>query len=138
MDNCKHLNTIKKWNHSILNPQKWMCYVCGTTESVWVCIWSNCYWPIVCPRLLFLSLFLRLKKKATCQRSTIEIDTRRKIKNFFSSLTTYVFLPGEINQVETYHLHNGSRNFGQSIVVNLKILYLSLVAKIMTRTVYLW
>lgn len=38
MDNCKHLNTIKKWNHSILNPQKWMCYVCGTTESVWACL----------------------------------------------------------------------------------------------------
>ncbi|XP_061167152.1 ubiquitin carboxyl-terminal hydrolase 44-like [Saccostrea echinata] len=38
MDNCKHLSAIKKWSHSILNPQKWMCYACGTTESVWACL----------------------------------------------------------------------------------------------------
>ncbi|XP_048729177.2 ubiquitin carboxyl-terminal hydrolase 44-like isoform X2 [Ostrea edulis] len=38
MDNCKHLSVIKKWSHSILNPQKWMCYACGTTESVWACL----------------------------------------------------------------------------------------------------
>nr|XP_022323402.1 ubiquitin carboxyl-terminal hydrolase 44-like [Crassostrea virginica] len=38
MENCKHLSAIKKWSHSILNPQKWMCYACGTTESVWACL----------------------------------------------------------------------------------------------------
>ncbi|KAK3101502.1 hypothetical protein FSP39_004057 [Pinctada imbricata] len=38
MESCKHLSKIKKWNHSILDPQKWMCYVCGTTESVWACL----------------------------------------------------------------------------------------------------
>lgn len=50
MDNCKHLNTIKKWNHSILNPQKWMCYVCGTTESVWVCSWNKSLNCIIIPQ----------------------------------------------------------------------------------------
>lgn len=39
MENCKHVTKIRaKWNHSILNPQKWMCYICGTTETVWACL----------------------------------------------------------------------------------------------------
>ncbi|CAG2250294.1 USP44_49 [Mytilus edulis] len=39
MDNCKHVTKIRpNWNHSCLNPQKWLCYICGTTESVWACL----------------------------------------------------------------------------------------------------
>ncbi|KAJ8321432.1 hypothetical protein KUTeg_001019 [Tegillarca granosa] len=39
MENCKHISRFRpKWNQSLLNPQKWMCYVCGTTESVWACL----------------------------------------------------------------------------------------------------
>ena len=37
MDNCKHVPRISPArDHSILNPQKWLCVECGTTESVWV------------------------------------------------------------------------------------------------------
>ena len=37
MDKCKHVPKIRPaWDHSILNPEKWMCYVCRETESVWV------------------------------------------------------------------------------------------------------
>ena len=38
MDNCRHVGhmTIAK-DHSVLNPEKWQCDVCYTTESVWVC-----------------------------------------------------------------------------------------------------
>ncbi|KAK2155785.1 hypothetical protein LSH36_231g01000 [Paralvinella palmiformis] len=36
MDNCKHVIKMKPArDHSVLNPQKWHCMVCGTTESVW-------------------------------------------------------------------------------------------------------
>ncbi|KAK3591917.1 hypothetical protein CHS0354_005136 [Potamilus streckersoni] len=39
MDHCKHVSKIRPaWNTSILNPQKWLCYVCGTTESAWACL----------------------------------------------------------------------------------------------------
>ncbi|XP_002734273.1 ubiquitin carboxyl-terminal hydrolase 44-like [Saccoglossus kowalevskii] len=39
MDNCKHVSKLRlAQNHSILNPQKWLCLVCGTTESVWACL----------------------------------------------------------------------------------------------------
>ncbi|XP_014681109.1 PREDICTED: ubiquitin carboxyl-terminal hydrolase 44-like [Priapulus caudatus] len=41
MDKCKHVTKFNLGdNHSILNPQKWVCIVCGTTESVWACL--NC------------------------------------------------------------------------------------------------
>ncbi|OWF47359.1 ubiquitin carboxyl-terminal hydrolase 44-like [Mizuhopecten yessoensis] len=42
METCHHLSKCrpKGSNCSILNPQKWMCYICGTTESVWACL--NC------------------------------------------------------------------------------------------------
>ncbi|XP_060068229.1 ubiquitin carboxyl-terminal hydrolase 44-like [Ylistrum balloti] len=42
METCSHLSKCRpKWsNCSIINPQKWMCYICGTTESVWACL--NC------------------------------------------------------------------------------------------------
>ncbi|XP_074660354.1 ubiquitin carboxyl-terminal hydrolase 44-like isoform X2 [Tubulanus polymorphus] len=39
MDNCKHVVKINPArDHSILNPQKWLCNTCGTTESVWACL----------------------------------------------------------------------------------------------------
>ncbi|XP_033101370.1 ubiquitin carboxyl-terminal hydrolase 44-like [Anneissia japonica] len=39
MDRCKHVSKLRlAQNHSILNPQKWLCCVCGTTESVWACL----------------------------------------------------------------------------------------------------
>ncbi|CAH1787305.1 unnamed protein product [Owenia fusiformis] len=41
MDTCKHVDRLNPANdHSILNPQKWMCADCATTESVWACL--NC------------------------------------------------------------------------------------------------
>ncbi|XP_069133795.1 ubiquitin carboxyl-terminal hydrolase 44-like [Argopecten irradians] len=42
METCHHLSKCRpKWSScSIINPQKWMCYICGTTESVWACL--NC------------------------------------------------------------------------------------------------
>lgn len=37
MDNCRHVYRLSpSRDHSILNPQKWLCAQCGTTESVWV------------------------------------------------------------------------------------------------------
>ncbi|CAH1266367.1 USP44 [Branchiostoma lanceolatum] len=39
MDKCKHvLKQRLAEDHSILNPQKWSCGICGTTESVWACL----------------------------------------------------------------------------------------------------
>ncbi|XP_064634979.1 ubiquitin carboxyl-terminal hydrolase 44-like isoform X2 [Lineus longissimus] len=39
VDNCKHVIKVNPArDHSILNPQKWLCNVCGTTESVWACL----------------------------------------------------------------------------------------------------
>ncbi|XP_013409004.1 ubiquitin carboxyl-terminal hydrolase 44 [Lingula anatina] len=39
MDSCRHINRVKvSQDHSILNPQKWLCAECGTTESVWACL----------------------------------------------------------------------------------------------------
>ncbi|XP_048241529.1 ubiquitin carboxyl-terminal hydrolase 44-like [Haliotis rufescens] len=39
MDVCRHLNSVRlALNHSILNPEKWLCAMCGTTESVWACL----------------------------------------------------------------------------------------------------
>ncbi|XP_071955412.1 ubiquitin carboxyl-terminal hydrolase 44-like [Antedon mediterranea] len=39
MDRCKHVSKLRlAQNHSILNPQKWLCDRCGTTESVWACL----------------------------------------------------------------------------------------------------
>lgn len=41
MDKCKHVGRLRlAQDHSIVNPQKWHCMVCNTTESVWACL--NC------------------------------------------------------------------------------------------------
>ncbi|KAG9345766.1 hypothetical protein JZ751_008910 [Albula glossodonta] len=39
MDRCKHIGRLRlAQDHSILNPQKWHCVDCNTTESVWACL----------------------------------------------------------------------------------------------------
>ncbi|CAL8386125.1 unnamed protein product [Gadus morhua 'NCC'] len=39
MDRCKHVGRLRLApDHSILNPQKWHCLDCNTTESVWACL----------------------------------------------------------------------------------------------------
>uniref|UniRef100_A0A8C9T4K8 Ubiquitin carboxyl-terminal hydrolase n=1 Tax=Scleropages formosus TaxID=113540 RepID=A0A8C9T4K8_SCLFO len=39
MDRCKHVGRLRlAQDHSILNPQKWHCVDCNTTESVWACL----------------------------------------------------------------------------------------------------
>uniref|UniRef100_A0A672Q3R1 Ubiquitin carboxyl-terminal hydrolase n=1 Tax=Sinocyclocheilus grahami TaxID=75366 RepID=A0A672Q3R1_SINGR len=39
MDRCKHVDRLRlSQDHSILNPQKWHCMDCNTTESVWACL----------------------------------------------------------------------------------------------------
>jgi len=39
MDNCRHVTALTvSADSSVLNPQKWACQICGTTESVWVSI----------------------------------------------------------------------------------------------------
>ncbi|XP_017271390.1 ubiquitin carboxyl-terminal hydrolase 49 [Kryptolebias marmoratus] len=39
MDRCKHVGRLRlSQDHSILNPQKWHCVECSTTDSVWACL----------------------------------------------------------------------------------------------------
>ncbi|XP_051060575.1 ubiquitin carboxyl-terminal hydrolase 49 isoform X2 [Phodopus roborovskii] len=39
MDRCKHVGRLRlAQDHSILNPQKWCCLECSTTESAWACL----------------------------------------------------------------------------------------------------
>ncbi|KAM5287899.1 ubiquitin carboxyl-terminal hydrolase 44 [Ctenodactylus gundi] len=39
MNKCKHIGQLElAQDHSILNPQKWHCVDCNTTESVWACL----------------------------------------------------------------------------------------------------
>ncbi|XP_058480805.1 ubiquitin carboxyl-terminal hydrolase 44 [Solea solea] len=39
MDRCKHVGRLRLApDHSILNPQKWHCVDCNTTESMWACL----------------------------------------------------------------------------------------------------
>lgn len=39
MDRCKHVGRLRlAQDHSILNPQKWHCMECNTTESMWACL----------------------------------------------------------------------------------------------------
>lgn len=39
MDRCKHVGRLRLApDHSILNPQKWHCVDCNTTESIWACL----------------------------------------------------------------------------------------------------
>lgn len=39
MDRCKHVGRLRLGqDHSTLNPQKWLCADCGTSESVWACL----------------------------------------------------------------------------------------------------
>ncbi|XP_071795959.1 ubiquitin carboxyl-terminal hydrolase 44-B-like [Asterias amurensis] len=39
MDKCIHIKKLRlAHNHCVFNPQKWLCKVCGTTESVWACL----------------------------------------------------------------------------------------------------
>lgn len=39
MERCKHVVRLRLGqDHSILNPQKWRCVDCDTTESVWACL----------------------------------------------------------------------------------------------------
>ncbi|KAM9444534.1 ubiquitin carboxyl-terminal hydrolase 49 [Clarias gariepinus] len=39
MERCKHVVRLRVGqHHSILNPQKWRCVDCDTTESVWACL----------------------------------------------------------------------------------------------------
>ncbi|KAB0379130.1 hypothetical protein FD755_010708 [Muntiacus reevesi] len=39
MDKCQHIGQLRlAQDHSILNPQKWHCVDCNTTESIWACL----------------------------------------------------------------------------------------------------
>uniref|UniRef100_H3D559 Ubiquitin carboxyl-terminal hydrolase n=1 Tax=Tetraodon nigroviridis TaxID=99883 RepID=H3D559_TETNG len=39
MDRCKHVGRLRlASDHSILNPQKWHCVDCNTSESIWACL----------------------------------------------------------------------------------------------------
>ncbi|XP_030231134.1 ubiquitin carboxyl-terminal hydrolase 49 [Gadus morhua] len=39
MDRCKHVGRLRLGhNHSILNPQKWQCVDCSSTDSLWACL----------------------------------------------------------------------------------------------------
>ncbi|XP_066109222.1 ubiquitin carboxyl-terminal hydrolase 44 [Saccopteryx bilineata] len=39
MDQCKHIGQLQlAQDHSILNPQKWHCVNCNTTELIWACL----------------------------------------------------------------------------------------------------
>uniref|UniRef100_A0A2K6USN9 Ubiquitin carboxyl-terminal hydrolase n=1 Tax=Saimiri boliviensis boliviensis TaxID=39432 RepID=A0A2K6USN9_SAIBB len=39
MDKCKHVGQLQlAQDHSILDPQKWHCEDCNTTESIWACL----------------------------------------------------------------------------------------------------
>ncbi|KAB5536727.1 hypothetical protein PHYPO_G00110750 [Pangasianodon hypophthalmus] len=39
MERCKHVVRLRLGqDHSILNPQKWRCVDCNTTESMWACL----------------------------------------------------------------------------------------------------
>lgn len=39
MDRCKHVGRLRLApDHSIVNPQKWHCVDCNTTESIWACL----------------------------------------------------------------------------------------------------
>ncbi|XP_025891332.1 ubiquitin carboxyl-terminal hydrolase 44 isoform X3 [Nothoprocta perdicaria] len=39
MDKCKHIGRLRlAQDHSILNPQKWHCVDCNSTDSVWACL----------------------------------------------------------------------------------------------------
>ncbi|XP_057242911.1 ubiquitin carboxyl-terminal hydrolase 49 [Malurus melanocephalus] len=39
MDRCKHVGRLRlAQDHSILNPQKWLCVDCHSTESLWACL----------------------------------------------------------------------------------------------------
>lgn len=39
MARCKHVEQLElAQGHSILDPQKWYCMVCNTTESLWACL----------------------------------------------------------------------------------------------------
>ncbi|XP_064417940.1 ubiquitin carboxyl-terminal hydrolase 44 [Latimeria chalumnae] len=39
MDKCKHVGRVRlAQDHSILNPQKWHCVDCNTTDSMWACL----------------------------------------------------------------------------------------------------
>ncbi|XP_035113229.2 ubiquitin carboxyl-terminal hydrolase 44 [Callithrix jacchus] len=39
MDTCKHVGQLQlAQDHSILDPQKWHCMDCNTTESIWACL----------------------------------------------------------------------------------------------------
>ncbi|XP_029809327.1 ubiquitin carboxyl-terminal hydrolase 44 [Suricata suricatta] len=39
MGKCKHIEQLQlAQDHSILNPQKWHCVDCNTTESIWACL----------------------------------------------------------------------------------------------------
>ncbi|KAM9760448.1 LOW QUALITY PROTEIN: ubiquitin carboxyl-terminal hydrolase 44-like [Dama dama] len=39
MDKCQHIGQLQlAQEHSILNPQKWHCVDCNTTESIWACL----------------------------------------------------------------------------------------------------
>ncbi|NXG44011.1 UBP44 hydrolase, partial [Psilopogon haemacephalus] len=50
MEKCKHLGRLRlAQDHSILNPQKWHCAVCNTTESVWACLGCS---HVACGRYL--------------------------------------------------------------------------------------
>ncbi|XP_050410971.1 ubiquitin carboxyl-terminal hydrolase 44 isoform X3 [Patella vulgata] len=49
MEVCSHLNKLHLGtNTTILNPEKWLCFICGTTESVWACLSCS---NVACGRL---------------------------------------------------------------------------------------
>ncbi|NWV81941.1 UBP49 hydrolase, partial [Dasyornis broadbenti] len=50
MDRCKHVGRLRlAQDHSILNPQKWHCVDCHSTESLWACLKCS---HVACGRFL--------------------------------------------------------------------------------------
>lgn len=50
MDHCKHVVRLRlARDHSILNPEKWRCVDCRTTESLWACLKCS---HVACGRLM--------------------------------------------------------------------------------------
>lgn len=75
MDKCKHVGRLRlAQDHSILNPQKWHCVDCNTTESVWACLSCS---HVACGRYIEEHALQHFKVRASLTHTRACIPKRR-------------------------------------------------------------
>ncbi len=84
MDSCRHLMKMHPAkDHSVLNPQMWLCQTCGTTENVWVILDLATSHEIMKDVTENLVYSVQWNRKSDCQTDMISYSIYQALPSTF-------------------------------------------------------